>query len=464
MRVLVACALAVLGCGGLPGPVQPLARTPDADFRRSAPPAIPTASELRLPRTETRTLRNGLLVMVVSRKDLPLVTAGLVVRDAGLSADLPQPAAALITALAIIDPPEELMDAQANREAAFLGFTTSREQFQTTAVNFAAAVRNPTFDSAALAAGRRFATDWVAQIEGRSFVEGIANELLYEKPPPVLRSSTAGIDSIKRAAIVGFHRDRYRPDSTALFVVGAIDPPEAFELAERLFGNWSSASPPAKRPAATPPKLVPRVGLRPIAAIHIEADVGHARFAIPGPPSGDPNLPAFELLASTLGGSITSRGFSSLRLHDAATYGVSAEVNAHRDGSELVIDFSTEKRDLVGSVRRMLGEVDRLRREPMPTAELARVKTIWQASIAGALANNSRTAMLLAVRFALGEDPSRLHDYLTTMMSVQPQALLSVARSAFAPERIQVSIIGDSNEIGVPLSHLGPVIWDTRRF
>jgi len=51
-----------------------------------------------------------------------------------------------------------------------------------------------------------------------------------------------------------------------------------------------------------------------------------------------------------------------------------------------------------------------------------------------------------------------------SVMSVEPSALLTVARSAFTRDRIQVSVIGDSNEIAVPLSHLGPVIWDTRRF
>jgi predicted Zn-dependent peptidase len=463
MMRFAAYALVVLGCSKLPGPTLPLARTPDADFRRFAPPLIASAGDLRLPRTESRTLQNGLLVTVVSRKELPVVTAGLVVRDAGLSADHPQPAAALITALAIIEPPEELLDARTSRDAAFLGFTTTREQFQTTAYNFAVAVRTPTFDSAAIAAGRRHANDWVARTEGRSFVESIANELLYEQPPPVLRASTASIDTIDRATFVHFHRDRYRPESSAFILVGALDPPEAFETAERLFGNWAAAPAPQRAPRSLP-RLVPRMGLRPISAIHVQADVGHARFAIPGPGSGDPGLPAFELLAATLGGSITSRGFSSLRLHDAATYGVNAEVNTQRDRSELVIDFSTEKRDLVPSVKRMLGEIERLRREPLSLAELGRVKTIWQANVADALSNNPRTTMLLAMRFALGDDPGRLHAYLSRMMSVDPQALLAVAKSAFGPERIQISVIGDSKEVAVPLSHLGPVIWDTRQF
>ena len=102
---LVACVLVAVGCGGLPEPILPLARTPDGDFRASAPPPLAGSSELRLPKPETRTLENGLSVFVVSRKELPLVTLALTVRDAGTGSDLPDPGVALMTAIAIIDPP-----------------------------------------------------------------------------------------------------------------------------------------------------------------------------------------------------------------------------------------------------------------------------------------------------------------------------------------------------------------------
>ncbi len=463
MRAFVAFALLTLGCGGLPEPALPLARTPDADFRRSAPP-VAGVSELRLPRAETRTLGNGLLVVVVSRKELPIATAGLVVRDAGLGADLPDPGVALMTAIALIDAPEEPMSANASREAAFLGFTSTREQFEKTAKNFANSVRNPTFAQSSIATTRRLAMDRIASTDDDNLIDAVANGLLYEQPPPLLRSETAGIRSIDRARLVEFHADRYRPESSALVIVGALDPTEAFGLAERLFGDWKAASPARPRGAPSLPKLRPKVGLRPISAFDSRAEIAHARFAIPGPPEGDPELPAFELLAATLGGSFSSRGNSSLRVHDAATYAVNAEVQDRRDGSELIIEFSTHKRDLVASVERMLAEIERLRREPLSADELQRTKTIWQANVADLLADSSRTAMLLAWRFAVGGDPSDVRAYLTAVMNTDARALLAVARSMFAPDRIQISVVGGADEIRVPLGKLGPVRWDSKVF
>ena len=459
MRRLVACLLLALGCGGLPKPILPLARTPDADFRRSAPPAIAGASGLRLPRTETRTLRNGLLVVIVSSKELPLVSAELVVRDAGMSLDVPDPEAALMTAIALIDPPEEIMYSGTSREAAFLGFTSSREQFATTAKNFADAVRSPAFTDSTIRTTRRLATDRVASGDAGNRIEDVANRLLYEQPPPLLRSETTDIQTIGRVRLVDFHRDRYRPESSAFIIVGALDPAEGFELAERLFGDWKAASPAPPRGTPTLPKLVPRAGLRPISAFDSATELASARFAIPGPPEGDPELSAFELLGATLGGSVSSRGVSSLRLHDAATYGVSAHVHNHRDGSELVIEFTTHNRDLVASVERMLAEIERLRREPLPPAELQRTKTIWQANIADLLASNGRTARLLAWRFAIGGDPANLYAYLMSVMNTDASALLAVASSAFAPNRIQISVVGNANEIR-SLGRLSRVIWD----
>jgi predicted Zn-dependent peptidase len=366
-----------------------------------------------------------------------------------------------MTSIAVIEPPEELMDGQVNREAAFLGFSSSRERFSRTAENFAAAVKHPTFAEWSVETTRRFATDRVASSEYHSFVVSVANELLYEHPPPVLRAATARIETIDRARMLDFHADRYRPESSAFIMVGALEPAEAFGLAERLFGGWTAASPPRPRGAPTMPKLVPKVGLRPISAFDTDNEIGIARFAIPGPPDGHPELPAFELLGATLGGSISSRGVARLRFHDAASYAVSAEVHARRDGSELVIEFSTHKSDLVASVERMLAEIERLRREQLPAAELQRIKTTWQANVADLLASNASTASLLAWRFALGGDPAGLHAYLTSVMSTDATALLAVARSAFAPNRIQVSVVGDADEIGAPLARLSRVIWNT---
>jgi zinc protease len=460
MRGFVACFLLALGCGGLPKPILPLARTPDADFRRGAPPAVAGVNALRLPKTETRTLRNGLLVVVVSRKDLPLVSAELVVRGAGIGPDVPDSVAALMTAIALIDPPEEIMHSGTSRDAAFLGFTSSREQFARTAKNFADAVRKPAFSDPTMKTTRRLATDRVSRGDAESRIEEVANRLLYERPPPQLRSETARIDDIGRARLVDFHRGRYRPESSAFIIVGALDPAEGFELAERLFGDWTAASPAPTRGTPTLPTLVPRVGLRPISAFDSRAEIAHARFVIPGPPDGHPELPAFKLLGATLGGSVSSRGVSSLRIHDAATYAVSAEVYDRRDGSELVIEFAAHSRDLVASIERMLAEIELLRREPLSAAELQRTKTTWQADIAGLLAQNGRTAHLLAWRFALGGDPANLYAYLLSVMSTDASALLAVARSAFAPNRIQISVIGNANEIRVPLERLTRVIWD----
>jgi predicted Zn-dependent peptidase len=210
------------------------------------------------------------------------------------------------------------------------------------------------------------------------------------------------------------------------------------------------------------PKLVESVGLRPISAFDARIEIAHVRFAIPGPPDGASELPAFELLGATLGGSFSSRGNSSLRIHDATSYGVSAEVNNHRDGSELVIEFSTRKNELVAGVGRMLGEIERLRREPLSTAELERTKTIWQAKVAGLLSNNGATAYLLGWRFALDADPTDAGAYLTSVMKTDASELLAVARTAFAPNRIQIAVIGDSNVIGVPLSRLARVVWQAR--
>jgi zinc protease len=86
-RLALALVLPLAACAGKPVPPPAAAPEPPkaVDFRAEPPPAGPTPV-LAAPTPATRTLANGLTVLVVSKRDLPLVSVRVVFK-AGSASD-----------------------------------------------------------------------------------------------------------------------------------------------------------------------------------------------------------------------------------------------------------------------------------------------------------------------------------------------------------------------------------------
>jgi zinc protease len=117
-----------------------------------------------------------------------------------------------------------------------------------------------------------------------------------------------GLRKLTREALVGFYRNFYRPSTTVLSVVGDIDPNEAFDRIERLYGDL-----PAKEPARVPGEsenTEPGFRYRELAG-----DIAQTQIALgwrtPGTMHED--SASLDMLATTLGAGRASRMYRATR-------------------------------------------------------------------------------------------------------------------------------------------------------
>jgi zinc protease len=460
VRALWLAALAALGCtAALPDPVEPLARTPDAAFRKH-PPERRAGAPTRLPAVRTERLPNGLLVVAATRANSPTATVELVVRGAGVDRGAAGRGLALGTAFALIEAPETIFSVDVEHDAAHFGIHTVEAGIDSAVKEIASALVRPHVDDEVVFTTQRWLAARIQRERGKNLVYSVAYRRLYAEPPPLLDPREVTAYGMGKGAILEQYRRFYGPENSALIVASSAPFERVLALATEHFGGWKAGGRPAPRAPTGLPLLVPSVGPRPIIAVDSDDELASAVLIVPGPPRGFPGFAEYLLADTLLGSSISSRGYAALRLHSGKSYGVWSSLERRRMGSELEVFFAVEQDDIVESLQRIVAEIERLRREPVSREELDVAKIAWRARLASRLVTSAGTVSLLGEAFALDGDPAALSALIESVESVTPEGIQDVARREFTPDRIQVVVAADRQKLEAALRHVGSIWWE----
>ncbi len=186
-----------------------------------------------------------------------------------------------------------------------------------------------------------------------------------------------------------FYQRWYVPGNAALVVAGDVDPLEVKRLAEKHFGSIPARPVPARKPQVEPPQAgIRRIDYKAPA----EQAVVALAFKVPGLQSVDPAAPTRatddEALALTVLAAVLD-GYSGSRLDRALTQGPDRVADSAGASNSLLSRgpkaFYLQGVPAAGKTAAQVeaalrAQVERIAREGVSEAELARVKTQWVAS------------------------------------------------------------------------------------
>src|SRR5690242_10163754 len=234
------------------------AQTPQATPPPPAPPRSGT-----FPKPVEQTLPNGLRVIVIERRETPLVSAQLLIKNGG-EVDPPELAgladmtANLLTkgtqtrdATKIAQDVESLgasLDSGARWDSSFATVSGMSSKIPQAMEILADVVRHPTFKSEEVERLRQQYLDNVTLALGDpgTIARFVAARVVFGDSPyghPVSGTSES-LPRITAADIVKMHSRFYRPDNAILVIGGDIGAKDGFGLANRYFGDWQKPTTP----------------------------------------------------------------------------------------------------------------------------------------------------------------------------------------------------------------------------
>ncbi len=441
------------------------ARPSESTLDRSVEPPAGADRPFTAPAVQTATLANGLEIFVVERADLPKATVAIATR-AGAMAD-PSDKAGLANmtvrtidmgterrkALEIEDALGDLgtsLTGGAGREFATLNLDVLRRNLSPALAIVADVVQHPTFPQSEVDREKQRQLDALTQQENNpnAVAARVRNILAFGADHPYGRPAQglpATVTAITRDDLAAFHRERWKPGSTALIFVGSVTLDEARALAQEHFGGWTGGA----APAVTIPDPAPAAARRIYLVDRQDAAQTVAQHFLPSPGRKAEDYYALRMADAVWGGGgFGTRLNLNLREDKGYSYGVFSTLAPYEQAgvwfagggvqtdktAPAVVEFDNELKALSGTRPITRTEFDAARQTKM-RGYMQQFEAYTR--IAGQIAN------LWAQHLPMTE----LQREYDATVGATHEAALAAAQKYARPDRAMLLLVGDRAKI-----------------
>lgn len=433
---------------------------PNEDFRRQ-PPAPLAAKALNLPKPYEFALANGLQVVVIEDKRLPLVSYRLALKTGSANdpADLP---GLMSMTVGLLDEgtatrsSEQISDEVAKYGAtlnasAGSDFTTvtasSLTQYSPQMLQLMADVAlNPVFPEKELKlaqANRK--QGLVAQRAQSGFLasERTASVLFGTHPYGVVSTTSAALDAMTREKLAAYHKQTFVPNNAVLLIVGNVNRATLEPQIKQLFNGWQQGTSATANFPAPPTRTAREIYVvdRPGSA---QSNIVLANLALSR--NSEDYFPAL-VMNQVLGAGASSRLFLNIREQKGYTYGAYSSFDTRQRAG--VFRATAEVRsDVTGpSLKEFLYEFDRIRTSVTPEDELKNAKSYLTGVFPLRLESQEGLLGQLTEIKLYGLPADYLYTYRANIEKVTAADVQRVAQKYVQPDQIAVIIVGDAAKI-----------------
>jgi predicted Zn-dependent peptidase len=418
-----------------------------------------------LPPVERRTLSNGLQLIVVEHHELPIVNMNLVMKMgaagdpagqaglASLTADMMDEGTATRSSLDISDQLSSIgafLGLNAGWDSSTANLTTLKRHLDQALAIYADVITNPSFPDKEFT--RLVTTRMGSFRQRRDNPEQIANvvytSLVYGPNHPYGHPLTGNEDSLRaitNADVRKFYETYFRPNNSALVVVGDTTLAEIAPKIEAAFANWKQAHVPAVDVSAAPVQ-------RERTQIYLVDRPGSAQSVIQVGQVGVPrsSLDYFPLLVmnTMLGGQFTSRINLNLREDKGYTYGARSSFEFRRGAGPFVANAPVFTDVTKQSVYELMKELRGIRGEiPVTPAELEYAKQALIRGFPRTFETPAQIADRLETLVTYDLPDTYFNSYIERVKAVTVDDVNRVARQYLNPDRMAIVIVGDRQRI-----------------
>lgn len=429
-------------------------------------PGAPRAA--KIPTPVERTLKNGLRVIVVETKNVPLVTAELVIKSGGEVDPENLAGAADMTAKlltkgtktrAAIDIAEQIeflggsLDSGAGWDESSATVRVMSDKLDKALAIAADAVRNPTFAQEEIDRHKTQLLDELSvnlkqpgalasYVAGKViFGGGIYGHLLVGTPESINR--------IRRTDLVKLHHTYYKPNNSILIFAGDIAPVRAFALAEKHFGTWAKGAAPSTQNLAQAGNggMSDRVNLNKITVVDLPG-AGQAAVSIAkaGIERKNPFFYQLTVANSVLGGGYSARLNQEIRIKRGLSYGAGSNLSTRREAGLFTARAQTKNESAAEVAEIIIAELNRLASEPVANAELNPRKLV----LIGDFSRDLETTNGLVERIgelALYDLPlDQINSFIQNVQAIDSNQVQYNIKRFYGANAAHIVIVGDAKQ------------------
>ncbi|HKU57175.1 MAG TPA: pitrilysin family protein [Gaiellaceae bacterium] len=270
----------------------------------------------------------------------------------------------------------------------------------------------------------------------RDFIGGVYEQLLWGDQPLgwdiIGRKET--IRDATRDTFMGYLGRWYKPSRMVVGIAGRIGD-DALERVQELLGDLTDADTGEPEPAAA--QANGRV------VVHTkQSEQAHVSLGVHSIPLDHPDRYALQLLATALGGGMSSRLFSEVRERRGLAYYVYGLNHSYTDAGTLYAQAGVDIARIDDAVATIAGELRKVVAEPLGAEELEKARNFAKGRFVLQL-ESPQGLMMFGLRKEVLErrlpDPD---DVLRGLDAVTSDDVARVASDLIGPDRLRLAVIG----------------------
>ena len=270
----------------------------------------------------------------------------------------------------------------------------------------------------------------------RDYIGGGYENLLYGDQPLgwdiIGRKET--VRGATRETFMNYLDRWYKPPRMVVGIAGRIGD-DAVERAEALFGDLPGAATEKPEPARAYQTERVRVFTK-------QSDQAHLVLGVPSYPIEHPDRYALQMVATVLGGGMSSRLFTEVRERRGLAYYVFGTNHSYTDAGSLYSQAGVDINRIDEAVTTIASELKKIAAEPVPADELEKARSFTKGRFVLSL-ESPQGLILFGMRKEVLEgrapDPEEV---LAAVDAVTAEDVQRVAQDVISGEQLRLAVIG----------------------
>ena len=423
---------------------------------------VAQAQTLKLPPHEKITLKNGMTVLLMEKRGVPMVSFAGIIKGGSTVDPVDQEGLASVTAGLLRKGTTKRSAQKFAEDLDFIGasfgadasidFSSISAECLTKDLDkgldlLSDAMLHPAFPQVEVDKLLSQSVDGIkaAKDDAQSVVLSYYYGYLFGKHPYARSEGgdEASLARIKRAAIVKFYETNYTPGNTILAVAGEFNPSQMKAKLEEVFGGWMTRG--AAPPALSAPQQVKGKRL----LLIDKPDSTQTYFAIGnvGTSVTDPDRVLVRVVNTIFGGRFTSQLNEALRVESGLTYGAQSFFDAKQQPGAFAIFSYTKNDSTVQAIDLALQVLEKLHKDGVTADELASAKAYIKGQFPPSIETSGQLAQRIASNEFYGLTDDEINQLEARIDAVTLPATKQVIEKHFPAADLVFLLIGKASEI-----------------
>lgn len=272
-------------------------------------------------------------------------------------------------------------------------------------------------------------------------VDHVLSELVFgqtELGLPILGSKES-VTAFTAEDFRHYREQFYHGDACTIVLAGAVDPNTAPALIEQYFAELPAGSQVKPKPFSWQSEQRLQISYR-------ESEQSHLLLALPAYQNNHPKRFAYRVLATILGGNMSSRLFTAVREQQGLCYYVRATPDSYTDTGLLVAAAGVDNTRLTQAVAAILEQYRLVREEGISDEELDRAKQFLLGRTALGMEDSEQVAEAYGLQQVLEKKIEPIDELMIAIEAVTLVEVAEVANELLHAHKAWLAIVGPQKE------------------